>query len=276
VAAAVAWAGSANSVTVSGLALFPLAALVAFLIQWIVFVPSYLAQTERYYDLIGGLTYLAIVVATLFLAGTFDARSVLLASLVSLWALRLGSFLYRRIRERGTDERFDDIKPSFSRYLMAWTLQGLWVFLTLSAALAAMTSAEPEPLGALAAVGLALWAAGVAIEVVSDRQKRLFRDDPENRGRFITTGLWAWSRHPNYFGEITLWIGIALIALPSLSGWQYVTLVSPVFVFLLLTRVSGIPLLEARAERRWGEDPQYQAYRARTPRLIPRPPRSRA
>ena len=276
VAVFVGWAGSHGGIRISDAPLFALAGLFAFLAQWAAFVPSYLAQTERYYDLIGGLTYLAIVVATLFLAGTFDARSVLLASLVSLWALRLGSFLYRRIRERGTDERFDDIKPSFSRYLMAWTLQGLWVFLTLSAALAAMTSAEPEPLGALAAVGLALWAAGVAIEVVSDRQKRLFRDDPENRGRFITTGLWAWSRHPNYFGEITLWIGIALIALPSLSGWQYVTLVSPVFVFLLLTRVSGIPLLEARAERRWGEDPQYQAYRARTPRLIPRPPRSRA
>jgi steroid 5-alpha reductase family enzyme len=125
-------------------------------------------------------------------------------------------------------------------------------------------------------VGLAVWALGFVIEVVADRQKGAFRRQPGNRGRFITTGLWAWSRHPNYFGEITLWTGVALLALPVLSGWQYVTLVSPLFVYLLLTRVSGIPLLEARAEEKWGGDPDYRAYRDRTPPLVPRPPRSTA
>ena len=156
---------------------------------------------------------------------------------------------------------------------MAWTLQGLWVFLTLAAALGAMTSAQRGPLGLAGFVGLAVWAVGFAIEVVSDRQKRAFRSNPANSGRFITTGLWAWSRHPNYFGEIVLWLGIALIALPSLSGWQYVTLISPLFVFLLITRVSGIPPLESRAEERWGDEPELVAYKARTPVLIPRPPR---
>jgi steroid 5-alpha reductase family enzyme len=209
----------------------------------------------------------------LLLAGSFDARSLLLTLLVSIWALRLGSFLFVRVRRRGIDERFDAIKPSFTRFLMAWTLQGLWVFLTLAAALGAMTSAQPGRLGLVGFVGLAVWAVGFAIEVVSDRQKRAFRQDPANSGRFITTGLWAWSRHPNYFGEVVLWLGIALIALPSLSGWQYVTLISPLFVFLLITRVSGVPPLESRAEERWGNDPDYQAYKARTPVLFPCPPR---
>jgi len=155
---------------------------------------------------------------------------------------------------------------------MTFTLQGLWVFLTLSCALAAITSAQPEPLGVVAAIGVALWLTGFAIEVVADQQKRAFRASPDNRAHFIRTGLWAWSRHPNYFGEITLWAGIALISVPALSGWQLVTLISPVFVYVLLTRISGIPLLESRAKKKWGADPEFQAYKARTPALWPRPP----
>jgi steroid 5-alpha reductase family enzyme len=272
-AAAVAWAGSQNGIRVGDLPLFAVAAAFAFIIQWVVFVPSYRAQTEHYYDLTGSLTYLTLVIATLLLTGSFDARSIVLTLLVSVWALRLGSFLFLRIKQQAVDTRFDAIKPSFNRFLMAWTLQGLWVFLTLSAALAAMTTTAPTQLGLAGFVGMALWAAGFAIEVVSDRQKRLFRQDPANAGRYITTGLWAWSRHPNYFGEILLWLGIALIALPALSGWQYVTLISPVFVYLLLTRISGIPPLESRAEERWGDDPEFRAYKARTPVLFPRPSR---
>jgi steroid 5-alpha reductase family enzyme len=273
-AAAVGWAGSQGGVTMSGLPLFALAGTFAFFVlQWVIFVPSFLAQTEHYYDLTGSLTYLTVAIGTLLLVGSFDARSILLSLLVSIWALRLGRFLFLRVRRRGIDERFDAIKPSFTRFLMAWTLQGLWVFLTLAAALGAMTSAQPVPLGLVGFLGLAVWAAGFAIEAISDRQKRAFRNNPANTGRFITTGLWAWSRHPNYFGEIILWLGIALIALPSLSGWQYVTLISPLFVALLITRVSGIPPLESRAEERWGNDPDYQTYKARTQMLVPRPPR---
>jgi steroid 5-alpha reductase family enzyme len=128
--------------------------------------------------------------------------------------------------------------------------------------------------GALAALGTAVWIAGFAIEAIADRQKGIFRADPANRDRFIATGLWAWSRHPNYCGEITLWIGVALIAVPALSGWQLVTLISPLFVYVLLTRISGIPLLESRSDEKWGDDSEYQAYKAHTPVLWLRPPSS--
>jgi len=275
VAVGVAWAGSQGGLAVAGLPLFALAGLVAFAIQWAVFVPSYRAQTEHWYDLTGSLTYLAVVVGTVLLADRFDARSVLLVLLVSVWAVRLGSYLYRRIQKAGADSRFDNIKPSFTRFLMAWTLQGLWVFLTLGPALAAMTTASAPSMGLIGWVGVAIWVLGFGIEAVADAQKQAFRADPANKGRFIRSGLWAWSRHPNYFGEITLWTGVALVALPALSGWQYVTLISPLFVYLLLTRVSGIPMLESRADERWGDDPAYQAYKARTPVLFPRPPASR-
>lgn len=275
IGAGMAWAGSRHGAEVAGWPVFALCGALAFGVNWVAFVPAWLAQTERYYDLVGSLTYGTLVVVALTASGG-GARAWLLGGLVALWAARLGSFLFKRISEDGSDGRFDAIKPDFARFLMTWTLQGLWVFLTMSCALAAITARDDRPLGAIAWTGLAVWIAGFTIEAVADRQKRAFRADPENEGRFITTGLWAWSRHPNYFGEITLWTGIALIAWPALEGWQHMTLVSPVFVYLLLTRISGIPLLEARARKRWGDDPAYQAYRERTSRLLPRPPASEA
>lgn len=270
----IALAGSQGSVTALDLPLFALCGLIAFGVQWIVFVPSYLAQTEHYFDLTGSLTYLTLVVAVVVLTGADDPRTLVLGALVAIWALRLGTFLFLRVRKDGRDNRFDDLKPSITRFFMTWTLQGLWVFLTLSAALAAMTSEHRAPLGLLAWLGIALWIVGFGIEAVADAQKRSFRKDPANSGRFITSGLWAWSRHPNYFGEIVLWFGIALIAAEVLSGWQWVTMISPLFVYLLLTRISGIPMLESSAKKKWGDEPEYQAYRARTPVLVPRPPRA--
>lgn len=272
--AAVAAAGSHRGITVAGWPVFALCAALAFAINWLVFVPSYLRQTERYFDLTGSLTYLTLVGTALVLGGATETRSLLLATLVVVWAGRLGSFLFARIRRDGRDRRFDAIKPSLPRFLLTWTLQAVWVLITIGPALAAMTTRQSRPLDLFAAAGLTVWTIGFAIEVMADRQKRAFRRDPANHGRFIMTGLWAWSRHPNYFGEITLWSGVALLALPVLSGWQYLTLVSPLFVYLLLTRISGIPLLEARAEERWGGDAEYRAYRDRTPPLVPRLPRA--
>ena len=267
------WAGSQGGALVGGLPLFALCGLASFAINWAVFVPSYLAQTERFFDLVGSLTYLTLVALALLLHQDSSPRALLLALLVVVWAARLGSFLFARVTRDGSDGRFDDIKPSFARFSMTWTLQGLWVLLTLSCALAAMTTANPKPLGLLAVLGTALWLAGFAIEVMADQQKTRFRADPANAGRFIESGIWAWSRHPNYFGEILLWFGVALVALPALSGWQHLTLISPVFVYVLLTRISGVPLLESRGKKRWGSDPAYQAYKKRTPVLFMRPPK---
>lgn len=269
--AAMALAGSQGSAALASMPAFAACALLAFVVQWLVFIPSFFAQTEKYYDLTGSLTYLSV--AALAASVHAGPRALLLAALIALWALRLGSFLFLRIRDAGSDSRFDRIKTNFLRFLLTWTLQGLWVVMTAAAAVAAMTAEDRVPLGPVAALGLLLWAVGFGVEVVADNQKRRFRRDPANRGRFISEGLWAWSRHPNYFGEILLWFGVALIALPALSGWQYCTLLSPLFVYLLLTRVSGVPLLEAQARERWGDDPDYRAYRDSTPVLWPRPPR---
>jgi len=272
----VAWAGSQDGAVIGGVPVFAAAIGIAYLAQWIVFIPSYLLHTEHFFDITGSLTYISVMLFSVLAGGSAGPRSILLAVLVLVWAGRLGSFLLRRVRRTGKDVRFDEIKNSFSQFLMTWTLQGLWVSLTLAAALAAVTSGGGSgELDVFAWVGLAIWAVGFGIEAMADLQKNRFRADPGNKGEFIRSGLWALSRHPNYFGEIVLWVGIAIIALPALSGWQYATLISPVFVYLLLTRVSGIPLLEKKAEERWGGREDYEAYKSATPVLVPRPRNSK-
>jgi steroid 5-alpha reductase family enzyme len=275
-AAGVAVAGSQGGAKAGPVPVFALCVALVFVVQWAAFVPAYLLQTERFYDLTGSATYIGVTLVAVLLSPAPDARSVLLLMLVVVWAVRLGSYLALRIRRSGKDERFDAIKPSFPRFLSAWTLQGLWVSLTLSAALAAVTSTDREGLGVVSYVGLGVWVLGFGLEAVADLQKSRFRADPANRGRFIRGGLWSWSRHPNYFGEIVLWVGVLVVAAPVLRGWQWVGLLSPLFVTLLLTRVSGVPMLEKRADREWGGQPDYEAYKAATPVLVPRPPRSRA
>jgi steroid 5-alpha reductase family enzyme len=265
-----ALAGSQAGSTFAGFPLFALCVALAFIIQWLVFIHAWTRQTEKFFDLAGSLTYISVISLAFFFGPRPDARSVLLWAMVIVWAARLGTYLYTRIRKAGKDARFDDIKPSFARFLNVWTIQGMWVSFTVGAALAGITTAARKDLDLFAIIGAALWAVGFAIEVAADLQKSRFNADPANRGRFIQTGLWARSRHPNYFGEILLWIGVAVAALPVLHGWQLVTLISPFFVALLLTRVSGIPLLEQRADEKWGGQADYEEYKKRTPVLIPR------
>lgn len=274
IAALIAWAGSQGGFTVSGLPIFALCVALAFILQWIAFIPAYILQTEKFYDLMGSITYLSVIIIAVLLSPVVDARSWLLLGVISIWTIRLGVFLFQRIRAAGEDRRFRDIKPSFARFLLAWTIQGLWVSLTIAAALAAITTVTRSDLVYIGVLGFLVWLIGFSIEVIADQQKSGFRTDPKNNGKFINTGLWSWSRHPNYFGEIVLWIGVAIIAIPVLSGWQWLTLISPLFVVILLTRVSGIPMLEKRAEEKWGGQADYEDYKARTSLLVMRPPSS--
>ena len=269
VSAIVAFAGSQGSVAISTIPLFAMCASVGFILHWAVFIPSYLLQTEHYFDLTGALSYISTITLAAYLHPLLDLRGLIICVLISIWAVRLGSFLFMRIKRAGQDRRFIESKTRFWQFLYIWTMGGAWVFITMAAGLAAITSMTQRPLGIFAIAGVFLWLVGFSIEVVADRQKTKFRQLPENADHFITSGLWAYSRHPNYFGEILLWLGITVIALPTLVGWQYVTLISPIFVALLLIKVSGVRLLEADAKDRWGSDPNYQYYVNNTPVLVP-------
>lgn len=271
-------AAGANSVEVVGYPAFFLCAVIAMVVNWLVFLPSAQAKSDKFYDTTGAITYLTVTAFACWAAwsvlGSLDTRAIVLAAMVAIWCVRLGSFLFIRIHAMGgTDSRFEKIKVNPSRFLVAWTLQGLWVILTASAALVAITSPDPQPIGAFFWIGAAVWLIGISFETVADAQKSKFKADPANKGKFIDTGLWRWSRHPNYFGEITLWTGVLIIAIPVLSGLSWLVVISPIFVTLLLTKVSGINLQEKQAKERWGDDPAYQEYRRNTPALIPRPPK---
>jgi steroid 5-alpha reductase family enzyme len=266
----VALAGSQGGSLIGGIPVFGLSVGLAFLIQWLAFIPAYWLQTEKFFDLTGSITYITVITIAVVLTTRVDARSILLWTLVVIWAVRLGTFLFRRIRKAGKDDRFDEIKPSFIRFLNVWTIQGLWVTFTMAAALVAITTTNHKLLDLYAIIGFLIWVLGFSIEVTADTQKNRFSINPENKGKFIQTGLWARSRHPNYFGEIVLWVGIVVIALPVLQGWLWFALISPIFVTLLLTRVSGVPLLEKKADQKWGGQADYEAYKKSTPVLIPR------
>lgn len=269
VSSAIALAGSQGSIEANGLPLFLICATVGFILHWIIFVPSFIFQTEHYFDLTGSISYVATIIVAYTFHPNMDSRSLVVCTLIAIWAIRLGSFLFLRVKRDGKDRRFDEIKTKFFRYMFTWTLGGAWVFITMAAGLAVITSANQAPLDAFFYAGIALWILGFGIEAVADRQKTVFRRNPQNKEKFITEGLWSVSRHPNYFGEIVLWLGIAVIAIPTLVGWQYVTLISPIFVALLLIKVSGVKLLEKSGMERWGDDPAYREYVAKTPSLVP-------
>lgn len=272
-----AFAGT-NSVEAFGMSAFLLCTIIAMAVNWLVYIPAAIAQTDKYYDTTGAITYLTVTGFACWSAystfGSLDLRSITIAAMVAIWCIRLGSFLFIRIHAAGgNDSRFEKIRVNPARFLVAWTLQGLWVIFTASAALVAITASERAEIGLFFWIGAIIWLIGITFEAVADAQKKKFKNDPANQGKFIDVGLWKWSRHPNYFGEITLWSGILIMAIPVLSGWSWLVLISPIFVTLLLTKISGINLQDAQAKQRWGDDPAYQAYRARTPALFPLPPR---
>ena len=246
------------------------AILLAFLIHWLFFIPAYLLKTEKFFDLTGSLTYISIMVYVVYTKNNLQEQlgSIILASLVILWAVRLGSFLFLRIKKAGEDKRFREIKTSFARFFLLWTISGMWVSFCSMCALTAIASNDGVVINNIFYIGLVTFIIGLSIEIIADSQKTKFRKDPKNKDKFINEGLWAKSRHPNYVGEITLWAGVAIMSFSSLEGWQYISLISPIFTYLLLVYVSGVPQLTASGQKKWGHLESYQDYIKNTPTLI--------
>ena len=263
------FAGQNIDIEIRGINAFTFILIVAVLLQIIFFIPSFLLKTEKYYDLVGSLTYITTVSLAYFSVENKTMIDSIIYFYVMVWALRLGIYLFRRVRNDGKDVRFEQAKKHFLWFLQYWMGQALWVSLTACTAIIGILSPEDDLLPVLAMIGMALWLSGFTIESVSDYQKRVFRKENDPSEAFIHTGLWARSRHPNYFGEIMLWTGIAVIALNTLTGIEYITLVSPIFVYILLTRMSGINKLEQIADERYGHLEEYQRYKRNTPVLVP-------
>ena len=266
---------SSGTIESDGLSLIMVAMFISFAIHWILFVPSFIFQTEKFYDLTGSLTYITVLSFVVFIKKTtvhemLDLRSLLIYGCIMIWTVRLGGFLFWRVLKDGHDKRFKTILPSFTQLFMTWTLSAAWVFIQSLSALVALTVISTVEMGLVGWLGLGLWIFGFGFEVLADHQKTKFKADPANDGKFITGGLWDVSRHPNYFGEIVLWLGISVMAVPVMSGLQYVSLVSPVFGFLLIYYVSGVRMLEARSDKKWGKNAEYQEYKRNTPVFFPK------
>ena len=270
----IAYAISDNSLLINDVPVIYYCIAISYLIHWIVFIPSYLQKTEKFYDFTGMIAYLSIIGFALYqkkqILGTIDFDSMLIGILISVWTLRLGMFLFYRVFKVGEDDRFETVKTSASRFFIWFTVSGLWVSLTSIAAINILTTKIDHNNYYFVYLGALVWLFGFLFEVISDYQKMKFKNIPDNKNKFIDTGLWSLSRHPNYFGEIILWIGIFIITLPSISGTDYITIISPIFVYFLLNKISGINLLEIKAQKRWGDLESYKAYRSKTPQLIPK------
>jgi|ERR1711871_1627320 len=270
-------------------------------LQWIVFIHAYLLNTEMFFDLTGSLTFISTTLLTLLWMpvgyGVMPHPRCIVASVLAVvWASRLGCLLFSRIRAVGEDKRFRQLKANALTFFGVWNYQGIWVFVTgLS-----VWSVNSRPLQPdwtpLDVVGICVWAYGFAVEVVADHQKTVWRRNPANKGQYIDVGLWKYSRHPNYFGEFMLWLGqfvlcaSAFVPFPAdpesgsakstmvaavtargllpepgmFPGCGFLCVLSPLFVYVLLRYVSGVPMLEAGADKRWGHDEAYQAYKRET------------
>ncbi|XP_071957290.1 uncharacterized protein [Antedon mediterranea] len=239
-----------------------------FAIQWVVFAISALLKTEKFYDLTGSGTFILLAVLSLVLNGEYYVRQCVQTGLVVVWGLRLGIFLFSRVIS-APDRRFDDAKKDPKVYFIYWTMQAVWIFATLVPTLMLNAETKDKSLGVRDYIGWSIWLIGFLMETISDIQKTIFKKNPDNAGKFINTGLWSISRHPNYFGEIVLWIGLWLSASSVMTDWDYFSVLSPIFVWLLISKISGIPILERQGMTKWGEDPDYLIYIKKVPVLIP-------
>ena len=240
-------------------------------IQIALFIPAFFFRTDKLTDLSYGLTFI-LLTWIVFLKNAYSPLKLLLAIMITLWGLRLAGYLFARILKTKRDKRFDGIRESFPRFFSFWVLQGVSVWIILLSTIIFLNNVSI--CATLTGIGAVVWVIGISIEATSDQQKYAFGRQAENKGKWIHAGLWKYSRHPNYFGEITCWLGIYLLAFSSLPGiYKLLALVSPLYIAFLIVFVSGLPKLEKQADEKWGSDRDYQDYKKRTSILVPWPPR---
>jgi steroid 5-alpha reductase family enzyme len=246
---------------------------VAFAVNGAFFAVAAARRTDVVTDLSYSLTFASLAVVLPFTGGR-DPVQLVASLLVLVWSVRLGAYLFRRILRMKVDHRFDGIREEPLRFARFWLLQAITVAVVMLPVSYLLDRNHPPGFGAWAIVGVCVWLVGLLIEAVADAQKSAFKAKNENRGRFIESGLWRYSRHPNYLGEMLVWWGLFVYAVPVLHGAAFAVVAGPVFITLLLLFVSGIPPLERSADEKYGEDPAYQAYKRRTSILVPLPPRT--
>ncbi|KAM3294570.1 hypothetical protein ACQJBY_037457 [Aegilops geniculata] len=249
-----------------------LTALVTVGYQLVFFIITALLRFDKVTDFAGSTNFVIIAVLVAALKGTWHFRQIVLTVLVIIWGLRLAVFLLMRILQWGEDKRFDEMRANLGKLAVFWTFQAVWVW-TVSLPVTIVNASSRNPsIEARDIIGWIMWAIGLAVEAIADQQKLKFKNSPSNRGKWCNVGLWSYTRHPNYFGEMFLWWGVFVASTPVLSGAEWLVILGPIFLTLLLLFVSGIPLLESSADKRFGRSEEYRTYKKTTSPLIPLPP----
>lgn len=241
--------------------------VISLVIQAVFFAFAATLKTDKVTDLSYGLTFVALALHLQWYAPFTTPASLTVTLMVVLWGARLAGYLLYRIVRIKRDVRFDGVREHFWKFLQFWLFQGLAVWVIMLPV--TMWFAAPRTSGPLMVTGVAMWLAGLVIETVADAQKFAAKTRPGGGTRWMSTGLWQHSRHPNYFGELLCWWGVFLAVAPALGAWAAAALLGPATITYLLLYVTGIPTLEKSAREKWGRDPAYQEYVRRTNRLVP-------
>ena len=245
--------------------------IISCAIQALFFIFAAGFKTDKVTDFSYSLSFILMTVLLLLVNRAFSIGQIIVSAVIVVWGVRLGSYLFARILKIGKDDRFDERRGNFLKFLRFWILQALIVWLVMLPATVYLSIDSPGSLGWISIIGIALWLLGFVIEWVSDGQKYAFKNKQEKG--WISSGLWKYSRHPNYFGETLLWWGLFLVVAPSLRGLQYLTIFGPLAITLLLLFVSGVPLLEKSAEKKYGSQEEFKEYKRKTSIFFPLPPR---
>lgn len=244
---------------------------VSFAINIAMFFIAFWRQSDKLTDISYAVTF-ATLASFGFVRSDQTLYHVVLFVMILLWAVRIGGFLLYRVIKNGKDARFDDMRDKFFKFGRFWALQAITVWVLLIPSLFAFENSSRVAL--FVWIGVIIWAIGLLVESIADLQKYRFSQNPKNKGQWIEKGIWYYSRHPNYFGEMLIWIGVYVVAITSLPLDQaLIGLISPIFITTLLLFVSGIPLLEKSADKKWGNDQAYKRYKSSTSILVPLPKR---
>jgi len=250
------------------------ALIISLAINILFFSLASILKTDKFTDLVYGLSFIILAWFFVLQTRTFYFYQIFLAVMISLWGLRLIGYLFIRILKIKKDRRFDGIREKPLAFLKFWIFQGLAVWIIMLPSIYLFNQQQPKELNSLMIAGFVIWVFGLLIETVADWQKFVFKNNPKNKDRWVNVGLWRYSRHPNYFGEMTLWWGIFIFCAPFLQSLAWLTIVGPLFITYILLFVSGIPLLEKRYDKKYADNQSYQRYKKNTSLLIPLPPKT--
>ncbi len=242
-------------------------------INLLFFIVAFALKTDKFTDFTYGITFIILALFLNFTNQTYFPIQILITLMIIIWAIRLISYLVIRILRIKKDSRFDDKRENLLSFLQFWVFQGIAVWIIMLPAILILTQSDSIPVSSIMIMGMIVWLMGLLLESIADGQKFKFKSNPKNKDMWIQSGLWKYSRHPNYFGEMLVWWGIYLIVMPTLQGLAWLTIIGPIFITYILMFVSGIPLLEKKYDQKYVENVKYQEYRRKTSLLIPLPPK---